>query len=470
MNYKLVKEEFIKLKKEELAYIDSIADISSKKILMEEEKLNVHRTLKVYEKKITEMSKKLFEEIRKEKELESENLKDILIEFDIDKNFLSSLKFKYEYSKKNILENLGIDINNFKFKLTLYDLLYHSCDGYREIDSDEIQNNQKLFEKSIYIFCGYYDTREDCYGPYLGDHDNYLLGIYENICQKYNNIKEIQEKFMKEFEEDNTVIHSEKYVRSSFEITEIFKEELLNIKNKTINDCIIKTENRIKKLSYTRSPEYKEKVLLEKINEFYKKIKGEYIKKETLYSGEFIEIFRNTYKLPNENIIQKETIVKNEGKNKILVIGITADEKYIVTCQHKTNNEIIAEFPSEYIEFHEDIIEATKRILKTKLDYNSNDLFIIDEVYAAPENDNSITYIVIANNCIKTDKKDIKSINYELFSEKELNYLINNNLMNGAIDKLAYYNLINNTETRHIGSVNSNLKTYKIKIKKTNQL
>ena len=30
-----------------------------------------------------------------------------------------------------------------------------------------------------------------------------------------------------------------------------------------------------------------------------------------------------------------------------------------------------------------------------------------------------------------------------LFSEEELDYLINKNIMNGAMNKLAYYNLVN---------------------------
>ena len=45
-------------------------------------------------------------------------------------------------------------------------------------------NGQKLLEEPIYIFRGYYDAREDCYGPWLWNPDEYLYGIYKNICIK----------------------------------------------------------------------------------------------------------------------------------------------------------------------------------------------------------------------------------------------------------------------------------------------
>jgi len=55
----------------------------------------------------------------------------------------------------------------------------------------------------------------------------------------------------------------------------------------------------------------------------------------------------------------------------------------------------------------------------------------------------------VQNNCIKSEEKNVNStelINYGLFKENELEYLINKNIMNGAMNKLAYYNLINNVD------------------------
>ena len=64
----------------------------------------------------------------------------------------------------------------------------------------------------------------------------------------------------------------------------------------------------------------------------------------------------------------------------------------------------------------------------------------------------------------QTNEKNITGnelIDYGLFSEKELEYLINKNIINGAMNKLAYYNLINNVDDCNITYVNSNKKIYK---------
>ena len=74
-------------------------------------------------------------------------------------------------------------------------------------------------------------------------------------------------------------------------------------------------------------------------------------------------------------------------------------------------------------------------------------MFLVDEAYTSLGTDNSKSYIVIANNCIKSNEKNFTGtelVDYGLFSEKELEYLVNKNIMNGSMNKLAYYNLINN--------------------------
>lgn len=473
MKYELLKNNFIKLKKEELNYIDNIADISSNKILSELEKLEIYRTLNNYKIKLNEILKNFWSTFQKDDSLTMENLKDIIIEIDLDKNYLSSLNFRHEQQKKYVLEKLWIDAETLKFKFTLYNLMRRR--KYWGIDSDTIQNNQRLIENPIYIFSGYYDSSEDCYGPCFGDHDDYIYGIYENINSKYGDkkeIKEIPKKGINEFEKDKTIIYSKRYVHS-FEICKIFEEELLNSKNQTLNDCVIQTKNRIEKLNYTRSPEYKEKILLDKINKLYKKVKGEFIREEILYSGNFLQILREVYRLPNKNKVEKEKVVKNSRKDSVIVIAITQDKEYIITIQNRIKDKLIAEFPSGYIENSEVPIEAAKRELKEETGYISDDLFIVDEAYTSPGTDNSKTYIVIANNCIKTDEKNVSGtelVDYGLFSEKELEYLINKNIMNGAVNKLAYYNLVNNVDDCNVTYVKTNKKIYKKLREKRNPL
>ena len=415
MEYELIKNNFINLKKEELNYIDSISKISSEKILSEIEKLKIYRVLNNYEIKLKELLNNLKNEIIKNKQLIKKNLENPIIEFDINTDFLSSLKSYNEYHKNKILRKLGIDINSFKFKLTLYDLSYYNEET--NIIYNAILNNQKLIEIPIYIFTGYYDSKEDCYGPICENLDNYIYGIYKNIIN-IDDEKEIPKNKIKNFEKNKVIINCEKYL-SYFEIKNIFEEELLNSKNNTLNDCIINTKNRIQKLNYTKSKEYKEKMLLNKINKLYEKNNNKFIRKE---------------------------------KNIVLIVGITDNKKYIVTFQNKINNKNIAEFLSIDIDRNEDILETAKKKLYEKTDYTSNDLSIIDTAYSSLESSNYIThiYIVIANNCVKnnTNINDKELINFELFSDEELNYLINNNIMNNSIDKLAYYSLINNHEDK----------------------
>lgn len=473
MNYDLIKKKFIELKKEELGYVDNVAKISSSRILTEYEKLEIYRKINDYKTRLYEILERLRQEVFKNEHISVDNLKDVIIEFDVDKSFLSSTGIKNNKYKKHVCNDyFGVDLDTSKFKLTLSALMY-ARNRHRTINPNLIQNNQKLIEKTIYIFSGYYDHSEDCYGPCFGEEDDYINGIYVDICDEYeSHQEEIPKKKINDFENGKTIIHSKKYVHSR-EIRDIFEEELLNNKNKSLNDCVIATRKRIEELNYVRSPEYKEKVLLDKINELYEKSKGKFIQKEDLYNGSFLKIIREIYKLPNEKIVEKEKVIKNGGKNSVIVIAITQNKEYIITFQNRIKDEKIAEFPSGYIENDENPIEAAKRELQEETGYVSDDLFIVDEAFSSPGIDNSVTYIVIANNCIKTDElktNGTELVNYGLFSEVELKYLISSNIMSGAINKLAYYNLVNNVDDCNVIYANSNKKIYKMQRKKTNPL
>ena len=467
MNYQEIKEIYINNKKEELYYIEYVIELSRTKLLSELEKLEIYRKLKKHELKLNKIIIELFKAVKIEKNYMIEDCDDTIIEFDISDDFISSLISCKDYNKNNMLNILRIDRTRLKYVLTLQDLWYCNNNGYNQIELDSILNYQILFEQPIYVFNHFYDSSEDSCGPCFGEENDYIFAIYREMFKK-NNVAEVCKRDMNSFEKNKDIIRCKENVYYQ-EVEKTFKEELLNIRNISLNECIKNTQIRIDELSYFRSKEYKEKKLLERINKLYKKVKGKKIKTELLFSGSFLEVIKETYKLPNGYIIEKEKIKKNKGKNSVIVIAIDQDGKYIITFQNRIHEKIIAEFPSGYIENDEDILDAASRELKEETGFVSDELFVLDEAYTSPGTDNSKTYIVIASNCIKSTEPNQnrnEHLSYGLFFEKELDYLISNNIMTGATNKLAYYNLKHNTDDCKVTYSQCNKVIYKRPIEK----
>ena len=289
--------------------------------------------------------------------------------------------------------------------------------------------------RPIYILSSeLYDSREECYGPCFGDEDDYLEATYHSIY-KHDPAKHISKKKMREFEVGKLIIRSKKYVKY-YEARQICNEELNNPNNKTEEDFINSVNKRINDLNTINSPEYKEQTLLNKINELYSKVKGILIKEEVLHNGKFLKTIKETYILPNNKIVAKEKIVKNNGKNAVIIIAKTDDrwpnERYIITSQQRMNNKLIAEFPSGYIEDGESPEKAAKRELMEETGYTSDNIEIIDEAYTSPGIDNSKTYIAYAQDCYKTDTYEVggtELVSFDLITGDELDYLVVNNIM-----------------------------------------
>ena len=444
MDYTLLKNKFINLKKEELTYIDDIANLSSNKTITEEEKLAIYRNLYNYQIKINDILNEL-KEIFFTKDINIEDLDKVILEIDISKNYLVQVGTP-EYRDIILKDYLGIDLTTYKYQLTLSNLIYKK---YVMINPDLILTNQRLITNNVYIFIGYHDYSEEINGPCLENSNNYLYGIFENMSSNVR--EEIPEKEMPNFVKDKMVIYTSDNV-NDMEIRKIFNEELLNKANKSLNECVQAVINRTKELDYQRSRVYKEKALLAKIEELYKKVKGENIDQKVLFKGKFLSVISETYKLPNDKIVKKEKTVKNQGKNAVVVIAKTIDNKYLITFQNRITDKIIAEFVSGYIENDETPLEAAQRELLEETGYTTDDLYIIDEANTSPGIDNSLTYMVIAKNSYKL--KEVESfstelVTYDLFRASELDYLIENHIMNGALNKLAYYSLIKSQENNN---------------------
>lgn len=433
MDIEKFKKEFIKLKKEELAYLDNIAKLGYQKTFSQEEKLNIYRKLKFYENENARFYKLLSDILYESKE---KNMDKVFIEIKLKDDFFNEVSDIFNRHRYLILRRYNINLENNSYILTVKDIIDGNYTKYRYSDFDYLFNKQELFEKPIYIFT-YYDDHSDEY--FLFD---FTTGIYSDFV--YGDRKEISVKEMENFEKGKIIMRVTSYV-DEVEVSTIFREELLNENNKTLEDCANSTIIRVNKLNYLRSPEYKEKMLLEKITKLYDKVKGKLTKEEILYRGDFIKLIREFYSLPNNRTITREKIVKNGGKDSVIIVATDSNGNYILTFQTRINDKIIAEFPSGYIEDGEDVIEAAKRELKEETGYVSDNVTILDNSYYSVGIDNSICYVVRIKNSIKAfNVNPNENLTYGIFTEEELKYLLNNNIMCGSLNKLAYYSLQNN--------------------------
>ena len=149
--------------------------------------------------------------------------------------------------------------------------------------------------------------------------------------------------------------------------------------------------------------------LKKKINKIINDTKAEFLGFDILYKGEFINLIKEYYKLPDDRIITRERIVKNNNKQAVIIVARTEDNKYILVVQNRINS--------------------------------------------------SIVNIVVANNCIKTNKQNLgknEYINYYEFTFQELEELFNNNIINSVGNKLAFYKLssINFNDKKYVKKIN----------------
>ena len=186
-----------------------------------------------------------------------------------------------------------------------------------------------------------------------------------------------------------------------------------------------------------------------KIKSMIHDTKAEQINVKELYKGKFITLLEEDYKLPNGTIIQRERITKNNGKQAVIIVSKTQDNKYLLVVQNRINGIVSVEFPAGYVEEGEDVITAAKRELLEETGYVSDDMYLLDSYRSSLGIDGSTINIVVANNSVKTSNQildDSEYINYDLFTLEEIGELINSHYINGAGNRLAYFEIISNKE------------------------
>ena len=105
------------------------------------------------------------------------------------------------------------------------------------------------------------------------------------------------------------------------------------------------------------------KELNNKVNFLYNSVKIQYIGSKELYHGHFIDLIKENYLLPNNKVLNRERIIKNNHKEAVIIIAITNDNNFLLVAQNRVDNIVSLEFTSGYVEDNETSTEAATREL-----------------------------------------------------------------------------------------------------------
>lgn len=185
-------------------------------------------------------------------------------------------------------------------------------------------------------------------------------------------------------------------------------------------------------------------MLEEKINKIIKKTKGKLVSRKIAYDGSFIKVYKEEYLYPNAKNVVKEKIVKNKGKNAVIVVTRTIDNNFLLVIQNRIDENVSVEFPSGYIEDNETVFEASEREVLEETGYVGDNSKILDCVVSSIGTENNKTYITFIDNAKKQVKQkldDDEYVNYIEVTFDELKYLIDKQYILSSSNKLAYYHL-----------------------------
>ena len=255
-NYELLKQQFIRLYKEEINYVNDIVKISSTTKLDESYKLKIYRNKSNYHNKIKELTQLLLSYL----EDMSIDQDDIIIDFDVDDNFLSVLynDIYYISTIKNIMDYFRINMITNKVELTKSDLeyIYNKEDP---VYMYMLLGKQLFLDKPVYILEGYYDI----HNRVLDNKEECEYGGYIEIKDEFTSFAKIFKNNIQVLENKSEFINKPSNIRFS-EIIDIFFNELLDENNITINSCIESTKKKIEELDCLRKQNNKKKQLIKR--------------------------------------------------------------------------------------------------------------------------------------------------------------------------------------------------------------
>ncbi len=181
-----------------------------------------------------------------------------------------------------------------------------------------------------------------------------------------------------------------------------------------------------------------------RIDNIINNTKGKKLKSELVLDTGFLKIIKEDYLLPDNRVITKQRISKNNDKSAAIVVTRTVDDKYLIVFQNRVDNIVSAEFPSGYIENNEDPIKGALREVKEETGYVTKDAIILDTCMSNIGTEHSKLYLIYAYNAKKECDQELDKdeyINYELFTFEELKELVDNNYIQATSNKLAFYHL-----------------------------
>ncbi len=180
------------------------------------------------------------------------------------------------------------------------------------------------------------------------------------------------------------------------------------------------------------------------VDDVINKTRAELLIREKVYDGGFVEVYEEKYKLPNDKIITKNSIVKNSNKDASIVITRVDNDKYLLVFQNRVNDTVSIEFPSGYIEEGENVIDGSIREVYEETGYLLSDGELVDTFIPNIGSESAKVHIVYLKNLVSKNKQKLDEdeyINYMEFTFDEINYLIENNYIQSGGNKLAFFYL-----------------------------
>lgn len=193
--------------------------------------------------------------------------------------------------------------------------------------------------------------------------------------------------------------------------------------------------------------------LNKRIDLIISKTRAELLSTEMVYKDNFINLLVESYNLPNGKIIKRDRVVKNNNKEAVIIIAETVSNKYLVVVQNRIDEITSVEFPSGYVEDDENILDAAQRELLEETGYYSSNIAMLDKLYTQLGIDSGTINIVLAKDCVKVSCQnlgDSEYINYMELTFLELKELVDNNIINSSLNKLAFYDLVNEKNSKKL--------------------